>query len=310
MPLHHTLLIALLSQLLAAQGGSCPALTPANRSRLESYVIKKYRVPQTIQLQLADQAVISDGCYRRLVFSGRGPLGKVELKLFASPDLRFLSTDLMDSSSDPDREEEEQAKTLMGQLVEGDYAFRGSNRAPVKLVVFSDFQCPFCRKMKDLIASEPLLADGHDVQLVFRHMPLAQHDWAEQAARAAACAQFQSQDAFWAMHDALFDSQGSITAESLLARIYEMAARVPSLKMDTLKTCMEKQMSLGIVMRDRQLGLKVGVSATPTLFLNGQRLGVISTAKDLHDALAQAISQANAAESAAEGRRGDSNGLR
>jgi protein-disulfide isomerase len=99
----------------------------------------------------------------------------------------------------------------MGQLLEGEYAARGPANAPVTMVVFSDFECPYCKKMKLLIDAEPLRNSGDSVRLVFRHMPMPQHGWAQHAAEAATCAEFQSAGAFWALRDRLFDNQQTIT---------------------------------------------------------------------------------------------------
>lgn len=291
--------LLLLGSTSAMLADGCRDITPQEGARLEQYVAKKYRIPDRVHIQLQEQSAVNERCYRRLVFQGEGPLGKMELRLYASPDLRFLSTDILDSSVDPSREEMQDAKLLMGRLLEGEYAARGPANAPVTLVVFSDFQCPFCRKMQQLLATEPLLVAGRDVRLVFRHMPLAQHDWAEQAAQAAACAQFQSQAAFWHLHDALFVNQNRVSRENVNDEVLELASKTPGLDLAQFRTCVDRQMSFGAVIRDRDLGVKAGVSGTPTLFLNGEPLPGIKDPAQLHQLLTEALERVRARQTQA-----------
>ena len=177
----------------------------------------------------------------------------------------------------------------MGLLLEGEYAARGPTNAPVTMVVFSDFECPYCKKLKELISEEPLLKSGDKVRLVFRHMPMSQHPWAQQAAEAAACAQFQSPDAFWALHDRLFENQRTITSADAPEQIKELAAGVPRLDMERFQDCLNRQMSLGTVVRDRETGKRVGVVATPTVFLNGTQIPGVRSGAELHKYLSDAL---------------------
>jgi protein-disulfide isomerase len=199
---------------------------------------------------------------------------------------------LFDTYLDPERERREAAKNAMGQLLEGEYAARGPADAPVTMVVFSDFECPYCRKMKALIDTEPLLKSGDSVRLVFRHMPMPQHRWAQEAAEAAACAQFQSSDAFWALHDRLFDNQETITSADAAKQIEQLAAGVPNLDMKHFQECVNRQLSLGAVVRDREMGKRVSVVATPAVFLNGVQIPGVRSGAELHRYLSDALSDA------------------
>src|ERR1035438_9284735 len=95
---------------------------------------------------------------------------------------------MLDSLVEPEREERAQAEKLMGQLLEGEYAAVGPSTAPLTVVVFSDFQCPYCKKMRALLAAEPLVAPAGRVRLVFRHMPMALHEWAKSGGSGGLCA--------------------------------------------------------------------------------------------------------------------------
>ncbi|HXM42302.1 MAG TPA: thioredoxin domain-containing protein [Bryobacteraceae bacterium] len=269
----------------------CRDAAPEDAARLASYLVKKYRIPTTNNFHLDHDEHI-DGCYHKLLFRGRGPLGDFQYTIFASPDLRFLTTDVFDSYADPQREERENAKKAMTELLAGEHAGRGPQSAPVTLVLFSDFQCPYCKKLADLMANEPLLTSGDKIRLVFRHMPLAGHNWAQQAAEAATCAAFQNKAAFWRLHDALFAHQQVIRKDTAAATVHELAAGIPGLDIKQFDTCVGQQMSLGAVIRDRDLATRLGVRGTPTLFLNGEQLHDISTGPALHHALEEALAQA------------------
>ena len=272
-----------------AGSNDCPALSDADNSRLVIYVARKYQIPDSVKIGIKDSFMISDKCYRKVVFAGPGPLGEVSLALYLSPDLRFLSPDLFDSSIDPDREREENARRAMGELTEGEFASSGSATAPVTVVVFSDFQCPFCKQAAEILREESLIRNGVDVRLVFRHMPLPMHPWAQQAAQAAACAQFQSGTAFWAFHDALFRDQPQITQQNISARISGIGAGIPGIDQTKFKECMDRQMSLGVVLRDKDLAQHSGATGTPTVFVNGSMIPGMGGAAEFHKLLESAI---------------------
>lgn len=209
-----------------------------------------------------------------------------------SPDLRFLSRDMLDSLVEPEREERAQAEKLMGQLLEGEYAAVGPSTAPLTVVVFSDFQCPYCKKMRALLAAEPLIAPAGRVRLVFRHMPMALHEWAQKAAEAAACAQLQNGDAFWRLHDALFENQEGITGYNVGQKVDDLASQVGTLNILDFRDCLRRQTSLGMVLRDQQLGTLAGVKGTPTLFINGESMAGLPDAAELHRRLVEALGEA------------------
>jgi protein-disulfide isomerase len=269
---------------------TCRDAAPEDSARVASYLVKKYHIPPTNDFRL-DRDEHLNGCYHKLLFRGKGPLGDFQYTIFASPDLRFLTTDLFDSFADPQHEEQEHARKVMAELLAGEHASRGPQSAPVNLVLFSDFQCPYCRKLETMMAAEPLLTSNDKIRLVFRYMPLSGHDWAQPAAEAAACAAFQNETAFWSLHDALFAHQQTIKKDTAAAAILDLAAGIHGLDIKQFDTCVEQQMSLGAVIRDRDLASRLGVRGTPTLFLNGEQLRDISTSSALHHALEEALAR-------------------
>lgn len=273
----------------AAEAQVCRDVSSDEGQRLARYVAQRYHLRPDAALHLERQEHVSEDCYRKLLFSGDGVLGRYHLTLYASPDLRFLSTDLFDSLSDPDLDERKEAVRKITELLPGEYASTGSAAPLVTVVLFSDFQCPYCKRMQALLRKEPLISSAGGVRLLFRHMPALAHSWAQKAAEAAACAQLQNTSAFWQLHDSLFQNQASITAENIDQEVDLLALRIEALSIGDFRDCLHSQASLGIVLRDRQLGVAIGVKGTPTFFVDGELLSGLPDADEFHRRLARAV---------------------
>jgi protein-disulfide isomerase len=117
------------------------------------------------------------------------------------------------------------------------------------------------------------------------------HKWAQKAAEAAACAQLQNTDAFWRLHDFLFENQDKITADNIAQKADDLAAQIEPLHIQDFRDCLRRQTSLGMVLRDRQIGTLVGVKGTPTVFINGEPLTGLPEAAELHRRLEDAVAR-------------------
>jgi len=117
------------------------------------------------------------------------------------------------------------------------------------------------------------------------------HAWARIAAEGAACAQLQNSEAFWAVHDRLFQEQREITAENAKAKITEIAHVAPHLDFASFQTCLDEEMSLGLVLRDINLASSNNVNATPTIFINGHRLQGVKDAAQLRELISAAVKE-------------------
>ena len=147
---------------------------------------------------------------------------------------------------------------------------KGSASAPVTIVEYSDLQCSYCKKAHEVLSTElHKHYSKDDVRLVFKHYPLNSHAWAEPAAVAAECAGSQSEAAFWEMTDQIFDEADKITAENVGAKVREIADGL-GLNMQRFKSCQGSDRILKRVRADKNEGNALGVSSTPTLFVNGR----------------------------------------
>jgi len=133
--------------------------------------------------------------------------------------------------------------------------------APITIVEFSDFQCPFCSRANASV-DQVMKEYSGKVRLVFRHFPLDFHKEAQKASEASLCAHDQGK--FWEMHDLLFANQQQLG-------VADLKKHATTLKLDTAKfnKCLDSGEKAQIVKDDMAEGQKAGVSGTPAFFING-----------------------------------------
>ncbi len=139
---------------------------------------------------------------------------------------------------------------------------RGNPYAPVQIIEFSDFQCPYCRRAQPVI--DAVLAKyGDKVSHSFRDFPLREiHPRAQQAAEAARCAADQGK--FWEYHKLLYANFGQLSRENLAAHAQALQLDAPA-----FAACLDSKKHADAVEADFQLGLRSGISSTPNFFVNG-----------------------------------------
>ena len=269
---------------------SCAGVTEPEKRALLQYVRQKYKLPDSIALELTADEPMRDTCFHQLTFQGTSTLKKWELKLYLSPDGRYLTTDLFDTTVNPIEEERQKLQKLMAGLLENKGTSLGADQAPVTIVEFSDFECPYCRNFAQIL-QQVLPGEGGQIRVIFHHMPLSTHPWARTAAQGAACAQLQNSKAFWAFHDQLFLHQSEITIDNIKDKLNDIARTAPNLDMTSFRTCLDNDMSLGLVLRDINLATSNEVTGTPTLFINGHRLQGVKDASQLRQLVAEALKE-------------------
>jgi protein-disulfide isomerase len=139
----------------------------------------------------------------------------------------------------------------------------GPANAPITLVEFSDFQCPYCSKAVAQI-NATLKAYPNDVRLIFKQYPLDSHPAA--AISAAASLAAHQQGKFWPMHDVMFANRQKLSRPSILAWAKEIGLDMNRFTKDLDSDAIKKA-----VLRDQADGDKAGVEGTPTVFINGQK---------------------------------------
>ncbi len=139
--------------------------------------------------------------------------------------------------------------------------FKGDKDAKNTIIVFSDFQCPFCAKAKVI---EDKISKLKNVKLVFKHFPLSFHPKALPAATASYCA--FKQNKFWEYHDMIFENQDKLSLTNLLVWAENL-----KLDMDKFNKCFENKVSQNMIKKDIQDGIKAKVEGTPTIYINGMK---------------------------------------
>jgi protein-disulfide isomerase len=137
--------------------------------------------------------------------------------------------------------------------------------APIEIVVFSDFQCPFCAHFATAVREvQSKGIDGVPATVKFKHFPLSIHPAALLAHQASVAAAEQGK--FWEMHDLLFAHQAAVSRESLL-----LYAKTLRLNLERFKSDLDSERTRQLIEADRVEGEKLGIQGTPAFFINGNR---------------------------------------
>ena len=194
----------------------------------------------------------------QVTYKGQSDSGE----LYVSKDGKtVLRGDLFDLHGDP-------YAAVRAHLNVGGNPSIGPESAPITLVEFADFECPHCKEFSD---DFPAIQQKYpQIRLVYKDFPLTDiHPWAQTAAIAARCAYMQSPPAFWKMHDAIFKNQDNITADNAWDELNGFA-KDEGLDTDAFKSCMSSPDAAKAVDANRADAATLGVSSTPTVYVNGR----------------------------------------
>ena len=153
------------------------------------------------------------------------------------------------------------------EITDEDHAI-GDSDAPLELVKYSDFQCPSCAEA-DPIVKDILDEHGDDIHFVYRHFHVVQpQSTSHLASRATVAA--ENQDAFWEMHDVLFERQNDWAQEADAPNLINSYAEELGLDMEQFEADLEE--AEGRVERDLDIAQQLGLFSTPTFFINGEQV--------------------------------------
>jgi len=143
-------------------------------------------------------------------------------------------------------------------------ATKGPADAPVTLVLFDDFQCPYCARLVPTI-EQIMQAYPNQVRVVFKHFPLSMHKFARQAAVASIAA--RNQGKFWPLHDQLFANYNQLNDEKIRALAASVGLDMEQFDKDIQDPALQQEIAA-----DMQLGTSSGVRGTPAVYINGVQL--------------------------------------
>jgi protein-disulfide isomerase len=177
----------------------------------------------------------------------------------------LLQGNIYTLGADPKREAERQISTQGKPSA-------GPATAPVTIVEYADLQCPTCAKMHEFLENQLLPKYAEKVRVVFKEYPLVQiHDWALTASLANECVYAIKPDAFVAYRTKVFENQTSITATSAQAQLLRFAEQA-GLDLAKVRDCINSKQTMGEIESDFKEAQTLGVSSTPTFFINGKML--------------------------------------
>jgi protein-disulfide isomerase len=265
------LMMAALATTLSAQPK--PAAPPAAAKGLDKAAFEKYirnleQFSSQVELRISnpqDSPILTgfQEVTATLVYQGNSLLQKL---YYVSKDGRHI---IRGSAHDITKHPFERELGMLKTDLQPSF---GTPGAKVVLVVFSDYQCPYCRQeAKDLREQLPK-EFPNDVRVYFKDYPLTLiHPWSKSAAICGRCVFRQNPQAYWGFHDWIFDKQQEITADNLKSKVLEFAE---SKSLDTLQLtrCIDNRSTEAEVDKSMAEGLALGLDRTPTIFLNGRKL--------------------------------------
>lgn len=249
---------------VAALGQEKPVNLPSEEV-VNSFLQQTFGYDSTVTWKIASiKPSIAEGLAEVIVTLSNAQ-GQSVTTLYVTPDGKHaLTGEIMPFGAKP----YEPAKTALVKGVSG--PARGPEKSAVTIVEFSDLQCPHCKDAQPVI--DKLLADEPNARFVFQNFPLPMHNWAAKAAYYADCVGRTSSDAFWKFVQGTFDQQANLTesnADEKLTAIADAAG----VKGSDVAVCAAKPDTKSRVDKSIALGQSVGVTGTPTVFVNGRRIG-------------------------------------
>jgi hypothetical protein len=247
--------------------GACSVLDDAAKSRIIRAVARSAHTEPLLPT-IDDQRLVPGTCYRQLSLSVAS--SNRRLTLFLSPDGKFVFSSLLDVSVDPWTADARRSEELTHLAASDGVPVRGPEKAPVEVVVFSDFQCPYCATFNE-ITERYRKANPDRIRVVHRNLPSPVHAWSGPAARAGVCIQQQNPPAFWKFHDLMFSRQKEITTESLPSLISNFLASTSEARRESYDRCMESSVPQQRLDQDLAEARSLNLDTTPAIFINGRR---------------------------------------
>jgi protein-disulfide isomerase len=269
-----------------ARAAQCNAPSGQKIEFVSAYLTKRFHIPSEQKLDLVESSKANDSCFWKLHFETEA--SKRELVMYLSPDRRYLTSNFYDISVDPSKEDAQHKRELMASLTAGNPPSAGSQRAPVTIVEFVDFECSYCKQLAGALSAEILNGEEKGVRVIVRQFPLSSHAWARDAALVSQCAAIQKNDFFWQVHDFIFENQNSLRTSNLFGQVENFVTTKTSIDIPRWKQCVKKVGGLKSVDGDLELGRKNGVHRTPTMFINGEMVVGFENIDQLREMISRA----------------------
>ena len=267
---------------------------PSDLTRLvERHVRAQYSLPPDVTVIVGALRSSEFPGYDALTVTFAGASQKKDFEFLLSHDHKtLLRLTRLDLTTDPYAE-------TMKKIDVGGRPTRGNKDAKVTIVNYDDFECPFCARMHATLFPGLFKEYGDRVLFIYKDYPLEEiHPWAVHAAVDANCLSAQNNDAYWDYADYLHGNQHAISEEkghdgqnAELDKLATLQAQKHNLDVPKLQACVKAQDEKA-VRASMQEGDALGVDATPTMFVNGQKLDGAVPEEEVRLALDQALTDA------------------
>lgn len=286
---------AFLLLLIICLGCAAESVSPELAHKIERQVRATYKVPPEFKVIVGTISPSADfPNYDSVIVTVDGGERKQDLTFVISKDRStMMRLTKLDLNKDP------YADTMSKINVNG-RPTRGAKNSKVVVVNFDDFECPFCSRMHQELFPEILKEYGDRITFVYKDYPLVEiHPWATHAAVDANCLAAQNGDAYWDFADYIHANQHEVSNEKTPAARFDALDRLTILQgqkhnLDVVKlqSCLKAQDDSAVKASMKEAE-GIGVEATPTLFVNGEKVDGAVPPSELRAALDRALKDAN-----------------
>ncbi len=276
----------------ASQTASGATLSPELQQRIVHQVRAQYELPPDFTITVGPKTPSDVVGYDKvtLTLSGHGKEQKLDFLLSADEKTLARMT-RMDLTQDV-------YAARMGKMDLQGRPVRGNPDAKVTIVNYDDYECPFCSRLHATLTQDILPLYGDKIKIVYKDYPLPMHPWAKHAANDANCLAKESPSSFWEFADYVHANQREITGDRDLNKSFADLDRI-TLEMGkknganagALEACVKAQ-SDGVLKASMSEAEAMGVQATPTMFINGQKLEGAVDAADVEMVLNEQLKAA------------------
>lgn len=288
--------IAFLPALLGLTAlAQAPKKSALDKATLEAYVRHLFVMDSRVRIEVSDPRPSEmPGFVEETVHASAGSQAQDFVFLISRDGSRIFQGSVFDVNNNPFKKDLDKLKT------EGSPSF-GTQGAPVVLVEFSDFECPYCKEEATMLRANLPVSYSKQVHFYFKEFPLdSLHPWARAGAIAGRCVYRQGNDQFWDFHDWIFSHQGEITPENVKSKVLEWASLQKGINAAQLGQCIDSRATESEVNRSVAEGKALNIDQTPTLFVNGRRIAGSFDWPSLHAIIDYEIEYQKTARNAGE----------
>ena len=247
---------------LAAAGEPVPKL---DKAKLEAYIRYADGFTSDVQFSIDDPIPSAYKGYFRVVAHLTKGANRLDRVYYVTPDGQQLILGIWDLNDSPFLD------TL--EHLPNDGPSFGPANAKITVVVFSDFECPYCRQLAKTLRDNIPQKFPNEVRVIYQDFPIDSiHPWARAAAEASHCIADQKIPAFWAFHDWIFEHQQEVTPANLREKTLDFAKQ-NGLDSTKLANCLDTHATAAMVDQSLRAGQALQIEQTPTLFINGRTVG-------------------------------------